>query len=294
MIRSYTVIFTVPGQRGGVLHARKFVWECSGTPKSSPITVIGNGPVKCSTKSTSPRGAIVSSRESVICWTRGRLIRDLFGGLGPDEWSWILVPVGDPRADVGFEGLHRLVGAAADLLVGEESEPAFDLVDPGGSGGGEVHVEAGVSLEPGPDGGGFVGALVVADQVYVEAGWDGLVDGDQELLELDRAVLTVQFADDRAVGGVERGEQAGDAVAVVVMGAAFGHAGHHRQDRLGAFQGLDLGLFVHTQHHRPFGRVVIQPDDVDDFLDELRVGRQFERVRPVRLEAEVALDPADR
>ena len=91
-------------------------------------------------------------------------------------------------------------------------------------------------------------------------------------------MLAVQFADHGAVGDVERGEQAGDAVADVVVGASLGHARHHRQDRLGAVQGLDLGLLVDAEHHRALGRVVVEPDDVDDLLDEQRVGGQLERL----------------
>ena len=51
-------------------------------------------------------------------------------GLGPGEWLRVGVPVLDPGADVGFEGLHALVHAAADHLIGQEAEPPLDLVDP--------------------------------------------------------------------------------------------------------------------------------------------------------------------
>ena len=50
----------------------------------------------------------------------------------------------------------------------------------------------------------------------------------RKLLELHGPVLGVQLGDDRAVGDGERREQAGDAVAGVIVGAALGHAGHHR------------------------------------------------------------------
>ena len=46
----------------------------------------------------------------------------------------------------------------------------------------------------------------------------------EELLELDRAMLPVRRADHRSVGGVERREQAGRAVADVVVGPLLGHA----------------------------------------------------------------------
>src|SRR6185295_4196460 len=35
-----------------------------------------------------------------------------------------------------------------------------------------------------------------------------------------------------------------------------------------AVQRLDLALLINTKHHGAFGRVVVQPDDVDDLLHE--------------------------
>jgi len=110
--------------------------------------------------------------------------------------------------------------------------------------------------KPRLDRGGLVSAVVVADHVDVQRLRHRLVDRGQKLLELGRAVPAVQVADDGPVGDVERREQAGDAVALVVMGATLGHAGHHRQHRLGAVQRLDLGCVVHAQHHGPLGWVV--------------------------------------
>jgi len=78
------------------------------------------------------------------------------------------------------------------------------------------------------------------------------------------------------------------------MRAPLGHAGHHRQHRLGPVECLDLCLLIHTQHHGALGRVVIQADDVDDLLDEQRVSAQLEPIGQVRLQLELAPDPPDR
>jgi len=56
-------------------------------------------------------------------------LEDLFGGLGPDAGYGVVVPGGDPGADVAFEGLHAAVVAAFDELSGQFGEPALDLVD---------------------------------------------------------------------------------------------------------------------------------------------------------------------
>jgi hypothetical protein len=55
-------------------------------------------------------------------------------------------------------------------------------------------------------------------------------------------------------------------------------------------EGLDLALFIDAEHHRMRRRVDIQPDDVAQLGDELRVARQFELPYPVRLEAVRAPD----
>jgi hypothetical protein len=83
-------------------------------------------------------------------------------------------------------------------------------------------------------------------------------------------------------------------VPVVVVGAPFGHAGHHRQHRLGPVERLDLGLLVHAQHHGPLRRVVVEADHIDDLLHEQRVGGQLEPVQHVRFELEPLPDPPDR
>ncbi len=51
-------------------------------------------------------------------------------------------------------------------------------------------------------------------------------------------VAGVAGVGDLAGGGVEGGEQAGDAVPGVVVGLPFGDPGPHRQDRQGPFQRL--------------------------------------------------------
>jgi len=81
-----------------------------------------------------------------------------------------------------------------------------------------VQLEAGVLQQPVLDGGRLVGGVVVQDQVQVQVLRDGLVDQLEELQELLMPVAAVGLGDDRAAGQVEGGEQAGRAVADVVVG----------------------------------------------------------------------------
>ena len=70
------------------------------------------------------------------------------------------------------------------------------------------------------------------------------------------------------------------------MGYALDVAEPHGQHGLGTLKGLDLGFFIHAQHHGMVGRVQIQSDDVAHLLDEEGVVGEFEVALAVRLHAE--------
>ncbi len=119
-------------------------------------------------------------------------------------------------------------------------------------------------------------------------GLDELVEERDELLV---AVLGVAGTGDLAGRDLQRGVEAGRAVALVVMRHPLRLARLHRQRRLGAIERLDLGLLIHAQHQCAFGRVEVEPDDVDDLLRQLRITGELERAHLVRLELVIAPDP---
>ena len=75
-------------------------------------------------------------------------VEDGIGALGPDKRLWVVIMGPDEGGDIGLELIDAAMDAALDLLVGEESKPAFDVVQPGGAGRGEVEVIARVAGEP--------------------------------------------------------------------------------------------------------------------------------------------------
>src|SRR5262245_34350246 len=82
------------------------------------------------------------------------------------------------EVDVPPDGQLQLAGAAvnaaAQLLLRQRGEPAFDQVDPRETRRREVQVKAGVAGQPAMDRGGLVGAGVVENQMHLEgnnAGW---------------------------------------------------------------------------------------------------------------------------
>ena len=60
-------------------------------------------------------------------------------------------------------------------------------------------------------------------------------------------------------------------MALVIMCLPRRHPRAQWQNRLSPVELLDLALLIHTQNHRSFWRVEIQPDDVPNLLNELRI-----------------------
>ena len=188
---------------------------------------------------------------------------DVIGGFGPFEGFGVLVC----RVDVVEDGALQLLGgamdAAPDLFVGQQPEPALDLVEPGGAGGCEMGLPARPFGEPVADRLGLVGPVVVHDDVDVEISRDVRLDEVEEFAELSGPMARETFADDLSRGDVEGREERGRAVALVVVAAPLRLPGAHRQEGLGTVQGLDLALFVDTENQGTIRRRQIQTDDVE-------------------------------
>src|SRR2546428_12338461 len=93
--------------------------------------------------------------------------------------------------DGAFELGDAFEGAAADTFSSDLGEEALDHVEPGSRGGREVQVEARMRLEPALYRRGFVGGVVVHDQVEVELGGGVRSAGPVEAHEFPRSVPPV-------------------------------------------------------------------------------------------------------
>ena len=89
----------------------------------------------------------------------------------------------------------------------------------------------------------------------------------------------MKLRDDRTRLRVERGEEGGCAMPVIVMRAPLDLAGPHRHERLRPVQRLDLRFFVDAEHGRMLRRIQIQPDDIPHLVDEQRVVRRLIAMR---------------
>src|SRR4029077_1383205 len=145
------------------------------------------------------------------------------------------------------------MNTAPESLSGELSEPALDLIDPRCRSRREVDMIMWTTGEPRLDLGRLVGGVVVHDDMDAEPFGHMSVDLLEEVQELDRPVSLVAFADDEARCDVERCEQRCRAVPHVTVRPAFGHARHHRQDRLLAIERLDLAFLVNAKDKDPVG-----------------------------------------
>ncbi len=90
---------------------------------------------------------------------------DLSGGLGPDEGLGVLVRVGEEANDGAFQLDHAGEIAAPNSLLADDVESAFDQIQPGCAGRGEVQVKARMAFKPGFYPGVLVSPVIVADQV---------------------------------------------------------------------------------------------------------------------------------
>ena len=96
-----------------------------------------------------------------------------------------------------------------------------------------------------------------------------------------------------AVGNIKRGEEGCRSMSFIVMSDSLDISQAHRQHGLSSFQGLDLTLFVHTQHDCILGRAQIEPDDVTDFFHKERVRRQLKVPLSMGLKAKGLPDAVD-
>ena len=185
------------------------------------------------------------------------------------------------------------VGAPAQLMHGQSGEETLDLIDPGGTGRGEVAVISGMTKEPVLHLFGLVRAVVVHDQMHVQVVGHVAVYLPEKADELFASMPAFDPADHPAGCHVQGGEQIRRAVSLIVMGPRFGQAEIHGQGWPGAVQGLDLTLLVHAQDQGLFGWVHVEPRDVLHLLDEAGVRRELEGPGQVRLQAEGFPDPMD-
>jgi len=128
----------------------------------------------------------------------------------------------------------------------------------------------------------FVGCVIVCDQMKVEFGWRFAVDFLQETNEFLMPMARHTIADHLAVEHAQGRKQRGGAVALVVVCHGPAAAFLHWQTRLSPVQGLDLTFLVDAQNQGLVGRIQIEPHNLDEFLQEVLVAAELERLDQMR------------
>jgi len=231
-------------------------------------------------------GFVLVSCPGSICAKSCDFVEDGFRGGGPYEGTGGLVVVIDEMLDFSRQLFDAGERAAADGLLGNDAEPAFDLVEPGSVSGGVVDMVSGPLCQPRFHFGMFVCGVIIDHEMHIEIlGYAG-IDVSQEGEKLLMSVASLALGDHFTVGDIERGKQRGGAVTDVVVGDAFDVTESHGQHRLGPVERLHLGLFIDTQDHGVIGRVEIQTHDVAHLLNEEGVIGELEVALSMGLNAE--------
>ena len=114
---------------------------------------------------------------------------------------------------------------------------------------------AGMVGQPFEDFGLLVGGVVVDDGVDDLPGRDSALDGVKEADELLVAMPAHAAPDHGPIEDVERGEQRGRAVALVIVCHRSAFSGLERQAGLRAIERLDLAFFIDREHQRLVRRI---------------------------------------
>jgi hypothetical protein len=122
----------------------------------------------------------------------------------------------DELVDSGDQMFDAPETTSANRLLGDESEPSFNLIEPAGVGGRVVDLEAGPLREPEAHLGMLVGGVVVDDQMNIEVFRHSLIDPFEELQKLLMTVACFALRQDRAGGDIKGGKEGGGAMANVV------------------------------------------------------------------------------
>ena len=122
----------------------------------------------------------------------------VWGSAVQSEGFRVFIGLGEVAVDSGLEIDDALEDAAFEPLPGQLGEEAFDGIEPGGRGRGEVEMEPRVPFEPGPHLRMLVRRIVVDDQMQFLPGRGLTVDLVEETDEFLMPMAGRQPASDRS------------------------------------------------------------------------------------------------
>src|SRR5258708_28955975 len=198
--------------------------------------------------------------------------------------------VGGRDANVLVDFLEQLLHAAKRSATNgplrNPVEPNLHLIQPRGIGRSEMHMEARPCCEPTFYPRMFVRPVVIHDHVDVQLCGHVLLNLSQEIQICLMLMALPALRNHRAFRRVQGRKECRRSVTPVIVRYALDIAEPHRQHRLGAFERLNLALFIYAQNHSIFRWIQVQPYNIPYFLYEKWIGRELELFLPVRLQPE--------
>lgn len=147
-----------------------------------------------------------------------------------------------------------------------------------------MEVKPGVAPLPGPYLRMLMGGIIVADDVARFFGRRASADQVKEANPFLMTMLVHAGSNAVAVGCIQRSEERGGSIALVVVGQCLAPPWLERKARLSAVPGLNLTLLIARAHNGRLGRVAGEAHEVVEFLLEVLVVGQLETFDPVRLD----------
>jgi hypothetical protein len=189
----------------------------------------------------------------------------------------------EEAVDRGLQIDDRMEYAPLQSSLCQRGEEPFDSIEPRARSRRKVEREPFMPVEPLTDLRVLVRRVIVEDHMNRLAGGNLRLDGVEEADELLMPMALHVAAYDRAIENVQRGEQRRCSVPFVIMRHGSGTPLLQRQARFRSIERLNLALFIHRKHNGVRWRIDIEPDDIAQFVDELRIVRELELPDAMRL-----------
>ena len=180
---------------------------------------------------------------------------------------------------------------ATDTFVSNLPEPALDQIQPGTGCGNKVQMETWMPFQPGFDPWVFMGAIIVDNEMEIEAGRSIGVDFVEKPDKLLMSVTGHAIADHSAVEHAQGRKQSGGAIALVIVSHGPAAALLDWQPRLCAVESLDLAFLVHTKDQGFDGWVQVKADDIREFFYKVLVAAELECFYQMRFQVVLIPNP---
>ena len=149
-----------------------------------------------------------------------------------------------------------------DSPLGDEGEPALNLIEPRRIGGNEMELVARMARQPRLHPLMLMGRVVVDYQMDVQLPRNVCINLSKKRQELLVPMVGLAVGQHLAVGDVQGRKQRRSPVTDIVVGDPLDVAKTHGQQWLRTLQSLTLALLVHTENQCILGGIQVHPNHI--------------------------------